>query len=125
MKMTTPSLAVLHYIYDFSLNPQDAVGEVDLGELPENFIVDSVYTQVLTEVTATTTIAVGPTADPDGFVAATDLAGIQRGAGALLAADADSIDHVLPAAQNLLLTTAVAAAVAGKVAVFVKGFQAH
>lgn len=123
-KLTTPALLVLHFIKDFTLEPQAAVGAVDLGDLPENFIVDSVYMQELADVTAGTTIAVGPTASPAGFVAAVAPAGIQKGAGALLGADAADTDYVVPAAQKLLITTAVNPAVVGKVAVFVKGFQA-
>lgn len=122
-KLAAPSVACLKYIYDFDLNPQAGVGAVDVGDLPQNFVVESVYVQQLKDVTATTTIAVGPTADPDGFLAAVDLAATQKGAGALQAADADDIDYVVPADQKLLLTTAVAAAVTGQVAVIVKGIQ--
>lgn len=124
-KLSAPSSGVLKYTYDFSLAPQSVVGVVDLGELPENFIVESVYIQELVAVTATTTIKAGPTADDDGFCLAADItAAPVKGVGALQAADAADIDYVVPAAQSLLLTTAVAPAITGKVVVMVKGFQA-
>jgi hypothetical protein len=124
MKLSIPTLCVLHFIKDFTLEPQAAVGVVDLGALPENFVVDSVYVQELSALTAGTTIKVGPTADDDGYLAAVDPAAIQKGVGALLGADAADVDAVLAANQKLLLTTAVNPAVAGKIAILIKGFQA-
>lgn len=124
IKLAIPTVCALHFIKDFSQEPQSAVGVCDLGDLPEGFVVESVYVQELVALTATTTIKVGPTADDDGFLAAVDPAAIQKGAGALLGADNADIDHVLAASQKLLLTTAVAAAVEGKIAIIVKGFQA-
>lgn len=123
IKLAVPQIACLLFLKDFSLEPQAAVGVVDLGELPQGFVVESVYVQELAALTATTTIKVGPTADDDGFMIAADPAAIQKGAGALLGADNADVDYVVAADQKLLITTAVAAAVAGKIAVFVKGFQ--
>lgn len=125
-KLFTPALLVLKYVYDFSLNPQSVVGVVDLGDLPEGFVVQSVSTQEVDTVTATTTIKTGPTADDDGFNVAADLSGVVRGEGALVynSVDKRPLEYVVAASQKMLLTTAVAPAVAGKVAIFVQGYQA-
>jgi hypothetical protein len=124
-KLFKPELTVLHYEYSFLENPQAAVGVVDLGHLPEDFVVQSVSVRQDSALTATTTVKVGPTVDDDGYLVAVDPAAIQRGAGALLydAADKHYNEAVVGVDQKLLVTTAVAACVTGKLSVYVQGYQ--
>lgn len=127
-KLMTPELLVLKFTHDFSLAQQAAVGVVDLGDIPENFVVQSVSVQEITAVTASTTIKVGPTASDAGFCVAADLPAlaVTRGEGALVynGTDKRPIEYIVAASQKLLVTTAVAAAVTGKIAIFVQGYQA-
>jgi hypothetical protein len=128
LKLSKPELIALHFIKDFSLEPQTAVGAVSLGDLPDGFVIQSIRVQELVALTATTTIALGEDGggDADGYLVAVDPAASQRGAGALLydATDKHYNESVVdPAKDGLLLTTAVAAAVAGKICVIVQGFQ--
>ena len=125
-KLSIPSLVVLHFIHDFSVNPQGAVGAVKIGDLPDGFVIQSLRLQELSPLTATTTVAIGEDGggDADGYLAAVDPAATQRGAGALLAAAGVPTEHVVdPDKDGLQITTAVAAAVTGKVAVLVQGYQ--
>jgi hypothetical protein len=124
-KLYKAEAQVLHYSVDFVANPQSAVGAVNLGELPEGFVVQSVTVKEESALTASATVKVGPTSDDDGFVVAIDIASQKRGEGVLVyeATDKRPLEHVVAASQDLILTTAVAAAVAGKLSVFVQGYQ--
>jgi hypothetical protein len=129
-KLFNPELTVLKYEYDFSVNPQSGVGAVNLGNLPDEFVVQSVRCKVVGTLTATTTIALGEDGggDADGYLQAVDPAATQRGNGALVydatAGDDHFIEHVVDATKDgIVLTTAVAAAIAGKVIVYFQGYQ--
>lgn len=129
-KLSIPSLIVLHFIHDFSLEAVNSAATKKLGDLPDNFVIQSIRVQELAAVTATATIALGEDGggDADGYLAATDIPalGSSRGAGALLydAVDKEPLESVVdPAKDGLLMTVGTANAVAGKIAVFVQGYQ--
>ena len=126
LKLSIPALTVIHFIYDFSLNPQAGVGAVNIGDLPDGFIVQSMRLQELVGLTATTTVALGEDGggDADGYLAAVDPAATQKCTGALLGVAGGDLEHVVdPNKDGIVLTTAFAPAIVGKVAIFVQGYQ--
>ena len=117
---------VLHFERDLKANPV-AIGSVVLGELPTGFIIQSMRLKA-TGVTATTTLALGQDGggSANGYAVAADPADDAnvRCLGALLAnAGIPTEVLVAEATDGILLTVAAANAVAGKVEVFVQGYQ--
>jgi hypothetical protein len=120
------------YVYDFAVSG-GAVGAISLSALagksiPAGALVTAVYAKVVTAFTSggAATVSWGPTADPDGYSgAAKAMAAMvddaafsgQEDSGALL----DGVYPVVAAnSQDMLLTIAVAALTAGKMAIVVK-----
>jgi hypothetical protein len=131
--MFVPKKEVLRLEIDFSKPVNQVVGAIELGQLPDNFVIQKVFAQKLATLTSTgaATILVGNVADADGMVAADVRAqttgNVVVGKGALVynSVDKEFIDVPVLAADAILkATVAVAAITAGKIAVYVEGFYA-
>jgi hypothetical protein len=103
----SPGPTVLVGIYDASRRPLAAADVATVVNIPANTYVTKVFYRVLTG-DATQTLNIGDGADPDGYVAAADVAtagNVGVGAGALasgkLYTAADTIDIEVPATKAL------------------------
>lgn len=124
---------VIRIEHDFSLENK-AIGAHVLADLPTNFVIESVHAQTVGTLTAGASLTIGE--DGGGVAAgycADIIAGqadlkVQRGEGSLLYNSTDKRPLTYPVVSTkdgLQITIASAAITAGKLIVYVKGFQAN
>ena len=123
---------VLRYEHDFALENK-AIGAHVLANLPENFVVRSISAKTEGTLTGTATLVIGEDGggDADGYhtdiIAGQANGKVVVGEGALLynSTDKRPLQHLVAAAKDgLQITVGTAAIVAGKLVVYVEGYQA-
>jgi hypothetical protein len=126
-------LETLRLELDFSKSDNQVLGAIEMGDLPDNFVIQSVSAQRIGTLTSSgsATILIGNAADADGYVAADVRAqtdkNVVRGKGALVwdSTDKHPVEYpVLEANKAVKATVATAAITAGKIAVYLTGFYA-
>jgi hypothetical protein len=117
---------VLKYEYDFDTDG-GAIGAINLGDLPDNFMVLGMTLQKEVALTSggvpTLTIGEDGAGDADGYFAdfgASLAVGAIKGAGALISDDFHLVDSAL---DGLQFTIGANALTAGKFTVYVHGYQ--
>jgi hypothetical protein len=115
---------VLRFGYDFD-EDGGAIGTFALGDLPEDFVVESCDVAVETALTSggTPVVEFGNDADQNGYIAdiGAASAGLVEGAGALLTGK----HLVLSSDDSVDMEVGTAALTAGKLSVYVRGYQAE
>jgi len=114
---------VLRFEYDFDL-VGGAIGTFALGNLPDGFVVSDVDVLVETALVGVgAVVEFGNDADQDGYIADIGAAaiGFTAGAGALLTGK----HLVLAADDSIDMEVGTAALTAGKLSIFVRGYQAE
>lgn len=124
-KLWKTEAETLRFEYDFDVQG-GAIGTIVLGTLPDNFVMTEVYhvVETLLESAGTPVVEFGNDADQDGFVPDIGLAvagETEKSAGALVTGGAHL---VLAADDSMDMEIGTAALTAGKLAIYVRGFQA-
>lgn len=130
-KLAIAEKRVLKIDVDFSQTPVPTATPVKVADLPDDFVVQSVRTEIIEDLTATSTLVIGEDGggDADGYstdVGSVSVGATLRGNGALLfdATDKYYKEHIVdPAKDGILLTSGVANLVAGKIRIFIDGYQ--